>query len=322
MEETKQLNSTPPAPKQTQLSQGHSMEDSMEAPSTTTSTPTTPTPTILPQVNRSKTDHLDPNYETEQDFFNSFYYGSESIANISKEDWHQVDLDIFFPKWHANNSSGVLVGKCYGVVHTSPEQLLNWKFDTMSQYSVSEHERVNGPDKLRFPNRVLAHLNDHHKINYSCKRLPPPLSARDWLMRCVHKQIDHDKFVLLYMSIFDDDPDVPQNFQKSIIENVVRGELSTLYTFERLPHNQTKFTMVAQLNIKGSIPKSLSNRGERASLVTEVCKATNSHLLRSAQASPPRSKLCARLTITSSATKKLTSSPGNALSTISPTSLP
>ena len=37
------------------------------------------------------------------------------------------------------------------------------------------------------------------------------------------------------------------------------GEISRIHTYQRLPHNQTRFTLQLKVDIKGSVPKQIAN---------------------------------------------------------------
>ena len=66
-----------------------------------------------------------------------------------------------------------------------------WNVD--SDFDRQKHTKRNGPDHRAYPNHTLLDLNDHHKIYYSCRKMPFPLVARDWLNRVVINKIDDNK---------------------------------------------------------------------------------------------------------------------------------
>jgi len=112
----------------------------------------------------------------------------------------------------------------------------------------------------KFPNFVVASLNPHHQITYSCRKLPPPLSPRDWLHRTIYQKIDNDNYILIHSPVpNDDDPEMPRNFQATTSQTVVRGELTAEYELTRLPHGQTKVTFTFKVDLKGCIRKSLGS---------------------------------------------------------------
>ena len=178
---------------------------------------------------------------------------------VHTSDWSRLDDNIFFPKWVVIDQ-GLAIGKCFGIVQTTPEDLLAWMYQTDSNQNKEKHIRQNGPDKSKYPDGEILRLNTHHRITYSCRKLPSPIAARDWLARGIWFRVDSDNYNFLYKSIEDDDPDLPSNFKRSTLQNVVRGELTAFYEFKRLPFGQTKFTMTARVDIKGSVPKALANR--------------------------------------------------------------
>ena len=174
--------------------------------------------------------------------------------------WDALDKDMMFPKWVALSESGVAIGKCLGVVQTSPEELLAWMFLFDSNQSMAKHTKENGADKHKYPNKLLSQINDHHIISYSCRKLPPPLAARDWLTRNFWLKADEDTYVLIYKSVNNEESDFPQNLVRSTIQNVVTGQFVSMYEFKRLPFGQTRFKMLAKADIRGSVPKQIANR--------------------------------------------------------------
>jgi len=46
----------------------------------------------------------------------------------------------------------------------------------------------------------------------------------------------------------------------------VRGEISIIHEYERLPHNQTRFTLRLRVDLKGSVPKTIANMGMSGAL--------------------------------------------------------
>ena len=87
------------------------------------------------------------------------------------------------------------------------------------------HIAANGPDSSKYPNKTIRTINNHHKINYSCRKLPPPMNPREWLTRNIIQRVDDNTIKYLCTSIQDDDPDFPpSSFTKTTMENIVRGE--------------------------------------------------------------------------------------------------
>tara|TARA_B110000305_G_scaffold237109_1_gene299737 strand:- start:692 stop:1540 length:849 start_codon:yes stop_codon:yes gene_type:complete len=54
------------------------------------------------------------------------------------------------------------------------------------------------------------------------------------------------------------DEEVPSEFRTSSLDNVVRGAFTALFVFKRLPHYRTEITYVASINLKGSVPSSVT----------------------------------------------------------------
>ena len=92
------------------------------------------------------------------------------------------------------------------------------------------------------------------------------MNPREWLTRNIIQRVNADTIKYLYTSIHDDDPDLPPSFTKTTIKNIVRGEISMIHEYERLPHNQTRFTLRLKVDIKGSVPKKIANMGMSGAL--------------------------------------------------------
>ena len=91
----------------------------------------------------------------------------------NKKEWEVLSDDPRFPKWMCINE-GVGVGKCTGVVQTSPENLLSWLYLIDSNQAKQSHINSNGPDSSKYPNKVVRRINNHHQLLYACRKLPPP----------------------------------------------------------------------------------------------------------------------------------------------------
>ena len=163
---------------------------------------------------------------------------------------------------------GVGIGTCTGVVQTSPEELTTFMYETDTHQTREAHIAANGPDSSKYPNKTIHVVNDHHHITYSCRKMPPPLKPREWLARGIFRQVDEDNFILVYTPVADDDPDLPPSFTKTTLKNAIRGEFTAMHKYERLPHNQTRFTFTTRLDIKGSVPKAIANMGMSSFLDT------------------------------------------------------
>jgi len=189
----------------------------------------------------------------------------EQTLSTSKDREESLDDSPFFPKW-VSIKDGVMIGTCTGVVQTSPEDLLAYMYLIDTHQNRNNHIAANGPDSSKYPYKTIRKMNDHHKIVYTCRRLPPPLKPRDWLNRIIFHQPNADTIKYFGTFIHDDDPDLPPSFTKTTIKNIIRGEISMIHEYERLPHNQTRFTLRMKVDIKGSIPKQIANLGMSGAL--------------------------------------------------------
>ena len=169
-----------------------------------------------------------------------------------------TDDDIFFPKEKSCNSS-LGIYRCSGVIHATPKEVLQWYLDT------SDHISANGLNLDKYPNKKIAQINDHHQINYFCNKLPFPLSARDWLVRKVHTQVEGkpSDFILVTKSINDDDEGVPHFTASTLSPKPTRGRYINLCKFEALPHNCCRFTNTIRMDIGGNVPKRAAETGLR-----------------------------------------------------------
>ena len=171
----------------------------------------------------------------------------------------------FFPKF-VNVREGIVIGTCTGVVQTSPEELTAFIYLTNTHEVREAHIADNGPDSSKYPNKTIRVINDHHKITYACRKLPPPMNPREWLTRNIIQRVDTNTIKYFATSIHDDDPDLPLRFAKTTLTNVVRGEISMTHEYERLPFNQTRFTLRLKVDIKGSVPQKIANMGMSGAL--------------------------------------------------------
>jgi len=189
----------------------------------------------------------------------------EQSLSTSKGEEDELDDDLLFPKFVGIKDS-IMIGTCTGVVQTSPEDLLAFLYLTNTHEARESHIAANGPDSSKYPNKTIHVINDHHKITYSCRKLPPPLNPREWLARCIFKQVDEDNFILFYTPVADSESDLPPSFTKSTLHNAIRGEFTAMHKYERLPHNQTRFTLRLKVDRKGNVPKKIANLGMSGAL--------------------------------------------------------
>ena len=190
----------------------------------------------------------------------------EKTLSTSKDDEEILGTSQTFPKFASITGDGIMIGTCTGVVHASPEEVSAYMFLTDTHQARKTHIAANGPDNSKYPLKTIHAINDHHNINYSCRKLPPPLNPRDWLTRNIIQRVDADTIKYFCTSINDDEPDLPPNFTKTTLHNAIRGEISMIHEYERLPHNQTRFTLRLKVDIKGSVPKKIANMGMSGAL--------------------------------------------------------
>ena len=193
------------------------------------------------------------------------------LENINEEKFTSLDGNIRFPKDKVITEEGRGVARSVGVVQTTPVRVLAWQFYVESEEGIARHIEANGPDLDKYPKKTIRRINFHHQINYSCRKLPFPLQARDWLTRAVFSPLKNKKgYILAMKSIPDDDPDVPNDFKPSNLDPPpIRGEFASLSIFEELPFGCTKFTYLARADIRGKIPKLVAESG-LAGLVNTV----------------------------------------------------
>ena len=120
------------------------------------------------------------------------------LGNIDQALWTSINVDLNFPKEKVHKDGETVgIARSVGTVQTTPERLLGWMFHIDSDYDKETHIKANGPNAMQYPNYVIARINDPHQITYSCRKLPFPLVARDWLLRSIFSQIDDKQFVLV-----------------------------------------------------------------------------------------------------------------------------
>ena len=105
---------------------------------------------------------------------------AEQTLSTSKDKAEIIDESPFFPKF-VSIKDGIGIGTCTGVVQTSPEELTAFMYLTDTHEARDAHIAANGPDSSKYPNKTIRVINDHHKITYSCRKLPPPMNPREWL---------------------------------------------------------------------------------------------------------------------------------------------
>ena len=122
-----------------------------------------------------------------------------------------------------------------------------------------KHKDQNGDDPSAFPSRTEEEFSPHHHIIYSCRKMPFPLSPRDFLHRGVWKKLDEDTFMLGYK--YCEDNDLTEGLVRASARGVVRAEFQGIYYFERTKANHTKLTYIAKADVKGMIPSAIANTG-------------------------------------------------------------
>ena len=131
------------------------------------------------------------------------------LGGINEEKLTSLDGNIRFPKDKVITEEGRGVARSVGVVQTTPVRVLGCVFHIDSDVEMAIHIRANGPDLDKYPNKTIRRVALHHQINYSCRKLPFPLQARDWLTREVFAPLENKKgYIVATKSIPDDDPDV------------------------------------------------------------------------------------------------------------------
>jgi len=140
--------------------------------------------------------------------------------------------------------------------------MLAWFYHVESDQNMAKHLKSNGPNSDQYPNKEVAKINDHHHIYYSCRKLPFPLVARDWLQRGIFKSLESDSgYMLVYRSV--EENDVPPFTPSTLKENEkrIRGNFMAICLFERLPFDCTKFTYIVKADIRGNVPKVVAETG-------------------------------------------------------------
>ena len=69
------------------------------------------------------------------------------LGNIPESKWAAMSSDSFFKKDKVYvEGESVGIGRCIGVVQTSPERLLAWYLDINSDHDNAKHIKNNGPN--------------------------------------------------------------------------------------------------------------------------------------------------------------------------------
>ena len=128
-------------------------------------------------------------------------------------------------------------------------------FDKESDVGRASHKKNYGTNLDQYPNKVLAKINDHHLIHYSCTKLPFPLKPRAWLTRGIYQILDNGDYMLMNRPVDENDDDIPKFEKSSLLQSPTRAEFMSLYKLERLPFDCCKVTYVAKVDIKSNVLK-------------------------------------------------------------------
>ena len=200
----------------------------------------------------------------------------ESLLSIPHSKYQSMEDDIFFPKsyvYSEGSSAGVV--KCSGVVQAPPESVLGLVFLVNTDYARRNHMKSSGTSLELYPNKVVTNINKHHSVVYSCRKMPFPLAAREWLTRRIFQVSDGGDLVLTVNNVSKEEiADIPPFVPSKLKDRPVRGDFSAICIFEKLPFGCTRFTHIASLDVKGNVPKAVAKAGLRG-VVESVRKAYN-----------------------------------------------
>jgi hypothetical protein len=108
--------------------------------------------------------------------------------------------------------------------------------------------------------------NDHSQTIYVKKRLPSPLSDREFLSKSIWKSTGHGNYVYTVSSVESD--------RRSPLPSVVRGSIMTVMKITRLKESTTRLEYILHPDAGGSIPSAVMNIRLNLQLeyVTEIQK--------------------------------------------------
>ena len=185
---------------------------------------------------------------------------TEQTLSTTKDDAELIDESIFFHKWVCLKNDGVVIGICTGTVHTPPENLLAYMYLHDTHQARKAHIAANGPESSKYPLKTIHVINKHHHITYSCRKLPPPMNPREWLTLTLSSgSMQTSSSICTRPSTTTTLISLQASKKQKIY--IVRGEISVIHEYERLPHNQTRITLRLKVDIKGSVPKKIANMG-------------------------------------------------------------
>ena len=97
---------------------------------------------------------------------------------------------------------------------------------------------------------VLGRENDHTAMYHWGMRAPAPLSHRDFVFRCVYKQLAVGEHITSIKST---------EFGVAPAQNTVRGSATRLLRFTAVTPTVTRFTATSTFDLNGSIPRFVSD---------------------------------------------------------------
>jgi hypothetical protein len=106
--------------------------------------------------------------------------------------------------------------------------------------------------------------NDHNKLVYAKWRVPNPFVTRDFLGRCLWKQLDPDTYLFVAQ------PD--ESEKRRVTSAVVRGRYTCAMKMTRVDDSLTRVELVCRLEYGGFVPEFISDMyvGSMLSKVTEI----------------------------------------------------
>ncbi len=115
------------------------------------------------------------------------------------------------------------------------------------------------PDRAAFSSKTdlareeIEVVNNHHKVLYVAKRLPPPLHPRDFLVRWIYRKLSDGRILISNKSC--------THMKKPVDSTMVRGDLnSAIMLIPSFGGSKTRVQYVLHADPKGLIPAVLGNR--------------------------------------------------------------
>jgi hypothetical protein len=180
---------------------------------------------------------------------------SDALGGIDEKDFVQLDSPDFRVSmglhFKPGDSSGFM--RASVVLDTSIEECAAEKLCQATRSKIKGHYESGNLD------RSLTEINEHSAVFHAVYNFPVPgFLPREFVLLQLWKKVDEKTIVVVSEST-----DLPEKFP--VNPKYVRATTTIFWRFERLPTlngvNQTRATLIQQVDFKGAVPKFAVNSG-------------------------------------------------------------